>query len=315
MNHDKQLWREKYRPKTIEEYVWVDDNQKAQVKQWIAERNLPDILLSGPAGIGKSSAFHMILNELAVDPSDIKYINASKENKIDDFRNLENFIDTMPMGEFKYVVLDEADRITANAMDLLKNMMEEYSSTCRWILTTNHPNKITPPIKSRCVWFHIEKLDWEQFLTRAAHILMAENIELDDLALDILQEYVTASYPDLRKCINFLQQNSRDGKLHRPSTSSASSGTQEYIVTAISYFKSGDIKRAREIICENIQENDYEDIYRLLYRNLTWWGKTDNQQNAAVIQIANRLRDHAVVADPEICLSALLIELAEIANQ
>jgi replication factor C small subunit len=315
MNQEKQLWREKYRPKTIDDYVWVDQNQRDQVERWIDEKNLPDLLLSGPAGIGKSSASKMILSEIGVDPSDIKYINASKENKIDDFRNLENFIDTMPMGEFKYVILDEADRITSNAMDLLKNMMEEYSSTCRWILTTNHPNKITPPIKSRCVWFHFEKLDWEQFLTRSAHILMAENIELDDDALDILQEYVTASYPDLRKCINYLQQNSRDGKLHRPSASSASSGTQEYLVTAISHFKTGDIKRAREIISANVQENDYEDIYRLLYRNLNWWGTTENQQNAAVIQIANRLRDHAVIADPEICLSALLIELAEIANQ
>jgi len=314
MNASK-LWVEKYRPSKLAEYVWVDEQQRLQVEQWVSERHIPNLLLSGPAGVGKTSMAKMLLKELGVEPSDIKYVNASNENKVDDFRNLTNFIETMPIGEFRYVMLDEADRMTPNAMDLLKNTIEEYSNCSRWILTTNHPNKIIPPIKSRCTWLHFEQLNHDQYLTRAAQVLMEEGIELDEESLDILQEYVTVCYPDLRKCINFLQSNSRNGQLHRPSGSSKSSTNQEYIINAVSLFKKGQIKEARELISTNVKESDYDDIYRLLYKNLDWWGKTENQKNMAVIQIANRLRDHQMVADPEICLSALLIELAEIAAQ
>jgi DNA polymerase III delta prime subunit len=159
--------------------------------------------------------------------------------------------------------------------------------------------------------FHIEKLDRELFATRVATILITEGVELDDDSLEILDEYITVTYPDLRKCINKLQQNSSGGTLRRPGKSGgAASG--DYMVQAVGLFKNGNITEARKLICSNAQPEEYEDIYKLLYQNLTWWGDQQAQQDQAIVIIANRLKDHALVADPEICLAACLVELSMI---
>ena len=251
-----------------------------------------------------------LLNELDVEASDIQYINASHHNGVDFIRNLSGFIETMPMGEYRYILLDEADAITVQGQMALRNMIEEYSNNCRWILTCNYPHKVIDALKSRLQGFHIEKLDRDQFVARTAHILISEGIEFDDNTVEILDEYVTATYPDLRKCINSLQQNSSTGVLTRPSRGGSGSNTVDYLVKAIEQFKLGNIHSARKIICASARPEEYEEIYRLLYSNLNWWGKTDSQQNQAVVIIANRLRDHTVVADAEINLAACLIELS-----
>ena len=201
------------------------------------------------------------------------------------------------------------DRLTPEAQDALKSMIEEYSSICRWILTTNRPHKITGPLHSRMQGFHIESLDREQFVTRVATILIKEGVDLNEENLEILDEYATVAYPDLRKCINMLQQNCKDGELRRPS-GSGSGSMGEYMVQAVNLFKRGQIHEARKIICANASDGDYEEIYRLLYRNLDWWGKDDDVQNRAIVIIANRLKDHTLVADPEIAMAAALVELS-----
>jgi hypothetical protein len=124
---------------------------------------------------------------------------------------------------------------------------------------------------------------------------------------------VAVAYPDLRKCINMLQQNCVAGELKRPGGDTVS-GDSEYQVAAVSLFKQGKIIEARKLISGKIQPNEYEEFYRLLYRNLDWWGTTDKAQNAAIVIIANRLRDHSIAADPEINLSACLVELSLIAE-
>lgn len=308
------LWVEKYRPSRIEDYVWADAAQKSQVMTWIKEKHLPNILLSGSPGIGKTTLAKCLLNELNVHSSDIRYVNGSHTNGVDDIRSLSGFAETMPSGDFRYVVLDEADFLSGNAQAALRNMIEEYTSICRWILTCNFPNKILPALKSRTQGFHIETLDKEQFLTRIANILMAENVELTEENLEVLDEYAITTYPDLRKCINLLQQNCSEGKLNRPSKGSSNSSS-EYMVNVVGLFKQNKIHEARKLICTNARLEEYEDLYRLLYRNLQWWGKTEQQQNQAVVIIANRLRDHSMAADAEINMSACLIELAMIANE
>jgi len=311
MSRDRQLWVEKYRPRTVAEYVWVNEAQRAQVEGWIRDRDIPHLLLSGGPGIGKTTLARCLFNELGVDDGDVKYINASQHTGVDHLRSLQGFVETMPMGDFRYVLLDEADYLSPNAQAMLRNMIEEYSNTCRWILTCNAPHKIMPALHSRCQGFHIEHLDREQFVSRIATILLAEGVDLTTENLEILDEYATATYPDLRKCINLLQQNCSDGQLKRPNSGSASGG-MDYMVQAIGLFKSGRIHDARKIICAQARPEDYEEIYRMLYRNLDWWGSTDDRQNAAIVTIANRLKDHGLVADPEINLAACLIELAGI---
>lgn len=303
------LWTEKYRPQTLGDYVWIDDAQRQQVESWIREGEIPHLLLSGGPGVGKTTMARMLLKEMGVDESDTRYINASMVTGINAMRDLVGFCETMPNGNFRYVLLDEADRLSREAQDSLKNMIEEYSAICRWILTTNRPHKIFPPIHSRTQGFHVDALDREQFVTRVATILITEGIDLNEENLEILDEYVAVTYPDLRKCLNLLQQNCRDGSLSRPKGSGGKSMT-EFMVSAVGLFKAGRIHDARKLICENASEGDYEEIYRLLYRNLDWWGRDEEIQNRAIIVIANRLRDHSMVADPEIAMAACLVELS-----
>jgi len=311
MSRTNALWVEKYRPSTIADYVWVNDSQKSQVEGWIADKSIPNLLLSGGPGIGKTTLAKCLFNELGVVDSDIKYVNASNQTKIDDLRLLQGFIETMPMGDYRYVLLDEADYLSQNSQAMLRNWIEEYSNVCRWILTCNAPHKIIPALHSRTQGFHIEHLDRELFVTRIATILINEGVDLTEENLEILDDYVTATYPDLRKCINLLQQNCSDGELRRPNKG-GSMGSMDYMIQAISLFKAGKIHDARKIICAQARVEEYEELYRMMYRNLAWWGDTDAQQHQAIVIIANRLKDHSLVSDPEINIAACLIELSNL---
>ena len=175
-------------------------------------------------------------SELEVDKSDIRFVNGSTTRGIDFVRELENFISTMPFGEFRYVIIDEFDGFTHDAQAGLRSMMEEYSNIARFILTANYAHKIIPAIKSRCQTFEIQSLDRAQYMERIAKILMQEGIDLTEENLEILDDYVSAAYPDLRKCINLLQQNCVNGNLRIPDNTT-SSGTSDYVVQAIALFK------------------------------------------------------------------------------
>jgi replication factor C small subunit len=211
----KQLWVEQYRPRDIEGYVFRDEAQRDQVKQWIKAGSIPHLLFSGAAGIGKTTLAKILINALNIDEYDVLEINASRTNSVDDIRDsVVNFVSTMPFGDFKIVLLDEADYLSPNAQAALRGVMEEYSQTARFIMTCNYPHKIIPALHSRCQGFHIEKVDHTEFTARAATVLVTEGVEFD---IDTLDSYVKATYPDLRKCLNLLQMNTVDLKLKRPS--------------------------------------------------------------------------------------------------
>ena len=292
------LWVEKYRPTAIEDYVWSTENQKHQVESWVREKEIPSLILSGGPGVGKTTLARCLFAELGVNEFDIRYVNASHHTGVDYFRGLQNFIETMPSGRFRYVLLDEADYMSQASQALLRSMIEEYSAVCRWIFTCNYPNKIIPALHSRLQGFHIEHLDTDQFISRAATVLLSEGIEINEQNWHILDEYVTACYPDLRKCLNMLQQNCQGGELKR--------------VQAVALFKTGQIHEARQLIVKNARPEEYEDIYRLFYRNLDWWSDRAEGQHQAIVIIANRLRDHGLIADPELALAACMVELSQI---
>lgn len=299
------LWTEKYRPKNINDYVFRDENQKLQVASWISNGALPHLLFSGAPGTGKTTLAKVLLNELDVDSMDILEINASNENNVDTIRNkITNFSSTMPFGDMKYVLLDEADYITPNGQAALRGVMEMYASSCRFILTCNYPQRVIPALHSRCQGFHIEKLDITEFTARIATIAVTEGVDVD---LDTLDTYVQATYPDLRKCINLVQQNVLDGVLQKPQV--GDKGASDWMLSAIELFKGGAYKDARELIVTQARPEEYDEVYRFMYRNLELWGRTQLQQDQAVIIIRDGMAKSSLCADPEINLSATIIEL------
>ena len=302
------LWVEKYRPNTLEGYVFRDDNQKTQVEQWIKARTIPHLLFSGAPGVGKTTLAKILLNTLDIIGTDILEINASRENSVDVIRDkITNFVQTMPFGEFKVVLLDEADYISPNGQAALRGVMEMYHQSARFILTCNYPNRVIPALHSRCQGFHIEKVDKNEFTARVAEILIAENVEPD---LDTLDTYVKATYPDLRKCINTVQMNTSEGKLQPPNT--ADTGTQDYKIEMVDLFKAGKITEARKLLCSQARPEEMEDIYKWMYDNVEIFGNTEDKQDEAILVIKQGLVDHSFVAEAEINLSATLIKLSRI---
>jgi DNA polymerase III delta prime subunit len=303
----KELWVEKYRPKTVDGYVFRDSRQKEQVESWIKEGTIPHLLLSGNAGIGKTTLAKILLNELEVNDLDILEINASRTNSVDDVRDkIVNFVQMIPFGNFKVVLLDEADYLSPNAQAALRGVMEEYHTTARFILTCNYPNRIIPALHSRCQGFHFERTDITEFTARVATILVSEEVDFD---LDTLDTFVKATYPDLRKCIQSVQQNSLGGKLHSPAK--ADTGEGDYRFKMVDLFKQGKVSEARKLVCSQIRPEDVPDIFRWLYDNVSVFGN-DEQQEKAILIIKAGLADNALVSDPEINLAATLVRLSHI---
>lgn len=303
------LWTELYRPKSVNEYVFVDERQRQQVSDWIDLGSIPNLLFSGEAGTGKTTLARVLINELGVDDYDVLEINASRENGVDVIRDkIVGFVQTMPFGKFKVVLLDEADYLTPNGQAMLRNDIEAYHSSVRFILTCNYAHRIIPALKSRCHEFYINKTDRTEFTARAATVLMSEQIEFE---LDALDQYVSACYPDMRKTLNQLQVNSSSGRLLPLSIESSQ---DSMLIEVADLFKANKVLEGRQKLLQYLAINPgrIEDIYKFLYQNLDLWGDSNEKKDAAIIVIRNGLANLSLVGIPEISLAATIIELTAI---
>jgi len=306
----KELWTEKYRPKDVNGYVFTDISVKEQVEEWIKDGHIPHLLLHGPAGTGKTTLAKILVNQLGIDSYDFLQVNASRDNGVDFLKTkIEGFVSTLPFGHLKIVLLDEADYLSPNAQGLLRGLMETYAAQARFILTCNLVHKVITPLKSRCTELHINKTDQVEFFTRAATVLATENVTYEP---EVLASYVAATYPDLRKCLNLLQSNSKNAVLLNPKDTDSS--TQDYKLVMVDLFKRRKIKEARKLLCEQARPEEMDEIFRWSYDNLDLWSKTDEGQDEAILIIRKGMINHSLAGDPEINLSAMIVELSQIAQ-
>lgn len=307
----KKLWVEKYRPNTLDGFLFQNKSHEDTFRNYIEEKSIPHLLLKGHRGTGKTTLAFILKNELEIPDVDFKIINASDDNSVDVVRNsVKGFAQTMPMGDFKIVFLDEADYLTHNAQAALRGMIEEFSDTVRFILTCNKPHKIIPELKSRCQEFMFNEFDKKGMAVHAYGILKKEGVKLHENNVDILTDYIEDSYPDMRKLLMNLEGNVREGILYDAFEASDKDKT---LVAMVEQLNKGKWLEVREGIVQNVENDEWEEIYRFFYDNLDqiegFDGNTKNWMKGILI-IAEHLRFHGQVADPEINFSAFMIKLA-----
>jgi DNA polymerase III delta prime subunit len=300
------VWVEKYRPKTIADTILTPE-LKATFQQFVNQENIPNLLLSGSAGVGKTTVARAMLEELGCD---YIVINGSMNGNIDTLRNeIRNFASTVSMsGGRKYVIIDEADYLNANSTQpALRNFMEEYSKNCGFIMTCNFKNKIIDPLQSRCsvIDFKIAKKDLpelaKQFLKRICAILDKENVEYDKA---VIVEVIKKHFPDWRRIINELQRYSATGKID----SGILVNFQEVTLNKLmGLLKEKDYTNMRKWVAENI-DTDANELFRKIFDQTSKYITKDSVP-LCVLLIGKYQYQHAFVADPEINIVCFLTEL------
>lgn len=306
------LWTEKYRPRTLSDYVFKNPAFRQKMEEWIRTGEIPHIGFFGPAGTGKTSALQVLINGLIengfIDPSDVTVLNMSDEgmdavrDKIDAAARLACF------GSYRIFVLEEMEQMHQKAQGSLKRIMEDYHENARFILTSNEPHKILKPILSRVQSIMIEKHDMEQFMEKVCTVLLAEGVELEtEESINLVQKYIKKTFPDFRKTLNLLQCSVVDNKLVQVEESI--DGTASYRDSIVAALQAGNIRQMREEIVQNIPEDEIDSFFSFLYRNVDMF--TTDEVN--VMKIKVKIRDAVVkqasVSDREMNLSALLCEI------
>lgn len=304
------LWVEKYRPKTIEDTI-LPESLKQTFQEFVNQGNIPNLLLSGSAGCGKTTVARAMLEELGCD---YIVINGSLNGNIDTLRNeIMQFASSVSlMGGRKYVILDEADYLNPNSTQpALRNFMEEFSRNCGFILTCNFKNRIIEPLQSRCsvVEFKIKKTDLPalatQMMKRLCQILDGESVEYDKA---VLAELIKKHYPDWRRVINELQRYSATGKIDSGLLANITESSYKDLVR---FLKEKDFTNTRKWVAENI-DTDATAIFRTLYDTASQY-ISKNTVPSLVLILAKYQYQAAFVADHEInlmaCLTEMMIEL------
>lgn len=304
MNHYNKLWVEKYRPQTLNDIILTND-----LRDHFASLtdDIPNILFYGSPGTGKSTLAKIIVNDIL--KCQYLYINASDENGIDTIRNkVISFAQTRSIDDKKKVViLEEADGLTGESLRILRNVMEEYSSTTRFVLTANYLNKIIEPIRSRCVLFKLQP-NLEDCLKRCAFILKEENVKVQPQQKSLLIAFINKRYPDLRRIINDLQKFSVTGDLQIKENDQIQD-LSEFVIKSLSDRKNCLDIRKFVIESEKNFNNDYHQLLKGMFDFVYDSQLPDTIKKSLIVNIGEYMYRDAFVLDHEInffcCVLAL----------
>ena len=298
------LWTEKYRPQTVEDCI-LPERLKEVFQQYVNQKEIPNLLLAGGAGVGKTTIAKALCNEVGCD---FMILNGSDENGVDTIRvKIKNYASAISLsGGRKVVILDEADYLTPNAQAILRNAIEEFASNCSFIFTCNYKSKIIEPLHSRCAVIEFGLKNGEKqkmanaFFKRITHILDTEKVEYDE---KVIAEVIKKHFPDFRRVINELQRYSKLGKIDVGILSQIGDISISQIVK---HLKEKDFASVRKWAAST--DIDSTTFFRKLYDALYDIAKPQSIPQAVLI-LADYQYKQAFVADQEINLVACLTEI------
>ena len=296
------LWVESFRPDTLDGYIG-NEHIIDKAKIWIENGDVPHLLFYGSAGTGKTTLAKIIAN--AID-ADIMYINASDENSVDAVRDkIKRYASTVGFKRWKIIILDESDYLTPNAQAALRNLMETYSKTTRFILTCNYVEKIIDPIQSRCQTFAITPPSKTDVAQRLVNVLDQNSVEYD---IKDVAAIINASYPDIRRAINAAQGSVINNRLQLDKTSAIQANYMSEVLELLKNTK--DKKSAFTKIRQTIADSkvkDFTPLYRFLFDSLDEFAT--GAVSAAILIIAEAQYQDASVVDKEINIMAMFVKL------
>jgi replication factor C small subunit len=301
-NQENSLWVESFRPNTLDGYVG-NEHIIEKVKVYIENGDVPHLLFYGQAGTGKTTLAKIIANNV---DADVMYINASDENNIETVRTkIKNFASTIGFRKWKICILDEADYMTPNGQAALRNLMETFSKTTRFILTCNYVEKIIDPIQSRCQTFAIIPPSKKEVAKRIVSILDTLKIEYDNKDLVTI---INSGYPDIRRVLNSCQRQVIDGKLKIDATSlvQANYMTSVAEILASDTSKKDAFKSIRQLIADS-KVRDFTAFYRFLFDEIDNYAK--GHIASVILILAEAQYQDSLVIDKELHIMSMIVKL------
>ena len=307
MTKTNTLWVEKYRPDILDNYIG-NEHLKNQITRNIEEGDLPHYLFHGQAGTGKTTLAKILVKNIDCD---YLYINASDETGVDNIRTkIKGFAMTYSsaISNIKIVILDECDYMSPSAQAALRNLMESYSTHCKFVLTCNYKEKVIDPLQSRCQDYELIPPNRAEVGKHCVKILESENIQYE---VETIATIIDACYPDIRRVINYLQKQSIDGKLNSDVNELQDSDYKLKLIELISNSsmnKKDAFVAVRKLLMKN-KVRDFTPLFSLMYDRLDKLTDKGSQKADIILLLARYQNMDSLAVDKEINIMAMFVEI------